>query len=417
MSDFELKRVLEQKLNLKLFMQGFMPILQSDFDELQKQIETIAQSNPYLDVKSSFERSFSHRKSPKSTKDVIEANAFVSESLYEKLLSQITQPLFPTPLSQKIAKEIVEHINEEGYFEGEVDEIAKKYKLDSEIVERIRCRFSHLEPSGVGAKNLLESFIFQLQEFDVDDELYVLISEIIDDFFNIDKFAEHKRFEEAKAIIKKFKNPPALDYIENSLEVIPELFVSFENGEINIRINDKFYPDVTIKNENSSEEFAKTKLKEAKNVLNMLTLRKATLYKIAFTIIEKQISFFFGGELLPLKLQDIADELELNESTISRAISNKYIATESGIVALKELFSTAISKNVSSSEIKSFLKSLIVYEDRLNPLTDEEIVSKISNRYLIALNRRNITKYRAELQIPSSIERKKLYLIGCSFGQ
>lgn len=415
MTNFELKSALKQKQNLQLFMKQWLPLLQSDLHELEGYLNEVSEENPYLDVKSSFQESTAFGKSFQSnfnsSSDAIEALTIDEDSLYEKLNSQIVSPLFPTPISTKIAKEIIESLNEEGYFEGDVDEIAKKLNVDSESVEKVRLRFAYLEPTGVGAKDLAESFLFQLNEFDVDNELYDLTVEIINNLSKIDKYVLNPKFHDAKEIIKKFKNPPAIEYMKTSKQVIPEMFVSVENDEINIQINSKFYPDIKIKDIDVKDPFAKTKIREAQNIEKLLTLRKTTLYRICLAIIEKQLRFFYGGDLIPLKLQDIADELEFNESTISRAISNKYIACERGVFSLKEFFSTAISSTVSASEIKNFIKNLVSYEDKESPLTDQEIADIIEKKYSVKLIRRSITKYRQELNIASSLDRKKLYLI------
>jgi RNA polymerase sigma-54 factor len=409
MTNFELKNALKQKQNLQLFMKQWLPILQNNLEELQTYLSEISEENPYLEVKSSFEVNFRFQKN--FSTNMIEVLTSEEESLYEKLNSQILAPLFPTPISVKIAKEIIENINEEGYFEGDVNEIAKKFNVDGESVEKVRLRFAYIEPSGIGAKDLAESFLFQLNEFELDEELYELLVAIINDFVNMDKYIFNPRFSEAKIILKKFKNPPAIEYLINSREVIPEMFVEIKDDEINIKVNDKFYPDIKIKEIDINDPYAKEKVREAQNIEKLLTLRKTTLYRICLKIIEKQLRFFYGGDLIPLKLQDIADELEFNESTISRAISNKYIASERGVFALKDFFSTAISSTTSSSEIKNFINSLITYENKQNPLTDQQIADIIEKKYLVKLIRRSITKYRQELNIASSLERKKFYLI------
>ena len=128
-------------------------------------------------------------------------------------------------------------------------------------------------------------------------------------------------------------------------------------------------------------------------------------------IVEKQISFFVGGELRPFSMQEIAAELGFAESTISRAVSNKYIECNLGIYPLIFFFSNAVDKDLSSSQIKSYIKSLVDYEDKENPLTDETILEFIETKFGLKMVRRTITKYRKILDIPSSKERKKLYKV------
>lgn len=428
MTNFELKSFLSQKQNLKLFMKQWLPLLQGNLEELQSYLYKVSEDNPYIDIKTHFEKSTSFETKSKKlksgagftrsrTSDKIEALTLCENSLYEILHEQIIYPLFPTQKSVDIAHKIILNLDENGYFDGDIEEIANELNIDSNEVERVRKRFAYLEPSGIGAISLKESFEFQLIDYlnenSLDDKLYNLLMQMIDNFENVDKYVDKKGFKEAKSILKKFKNPPNIEYIQAGQEVIPELSVSVKDSQINIEINSKFYPDINIKSDgiDNSEEFAKEKLKEARNLEKLLTLRKSTLYRITLVIIEKQIKFFYGGELTPLKMQDVADELEFNESTISRAISNKYIECDRGVFALRDFFTNEIGSNISSSEIKSFIKSLIEYEDRDSPLTDRDISEYIEQRYGVKLIRRVVTKYRQELNIASSKDRKRLYLI------
>lgn len=420
MNNLEFKELLLQKQNLKLFMKQWLPILQGGTEDLEHYLVDMERENPYFTVKTNLEKNlFESKKYLKnqssSTSDRIESFEIDKDSLYEKLFSQIEYPLFPTPISQDIAKEIILNINEEGYFEGDIARIAVKYHTTKEEVEKIRNRFSYLEPSGIGAISLTESMQFQLNDFlnetDINESVLKLVHKMIDDFENIDRYIQNEHFKEAKNIIKKFKNPPAIEYVQVSRQIIPEVYVSIDHDQITIKINNSVYPDIIIKSDGSDEDYVKEKIKEAKNIEKLLELRKHTIYKITLAIVEKQIRFFYGGELQPLKMQDIADELEFNESTVSRAISNKYLECNKGIFPIKYFFSNEISNNISSSEIKSFILNLIKYEDKKNPLTDIDLSKLIEQRYHLSLIRRSITKYRQELNIASSIDRKRLYLL------
>lgn len=414
MNRLEIKSLVLQKQNLKLFMKQWLPILQGDFDDLDSYLTKVEQENPYLNIKKHFSQS-SNKPLKNSISDKIELLSISKASLYDKLLAQIEYPLFPTPISKKVAKEIILNINEEGYFDANLEEIAQKFNLDIAECEKIRLRFAYLEPIGVGAVDLKESFNFQLDDLlndtMIEENLLKLLHIMIDNFEKLEKYADLANFSEAKSILKKFKNPPALEFMQSVKAIIPEVYVGFKNDEINIKINNNLYPDINIKGVDSNEEFAKEKLREARNIEKLLELRKHTIYKVTLSIIEKQLKFFYGGELMPLKMQDIADELEFNESTISRAISHKYLECDRGVFALKFFFSNEISNNISSSEVKSFILNLVKYEDRKAPLTDVNISKLIEQRYRVKLIRRSVTKYRQELNIASSVDRKKLYLI------
>lgn len=410
----------KQKQLPRLSMQTWLPLLQCSLSDLDKHIQVITNENPCLDVSSGFEMpesssttshntfmEYQNHVSNSST-DEIEWMSVSSQSLYERLEEQIAAPLFPTPISQKIAKQIIFYINDEGYFEGDIAEVALQCGVDKYKVEQVRQRFSYLEPIGVGAVDYKESFLFQLNDFDTDEELSILLSAIITQFEDIEKFFSHPRIHDAKEIIKHLNNPPAIAYMESVATILPDIFVEFKGEDLNIKINNDFYPNLTVNQIDKHDNFAKQKFKEARELVKLLDLRKATLYNVALVLIEKQYSFFMGSELKPLKLQDVADELGFNESTISRAISDKYLECDRGVFAFKDFFSNAIGE-VSTSEIKQFLKRIIESEDKEKPHSDKYIHESIESRFGVKMVRRSIAKYRQELEIPSFKERKFLY--------
>ena len=402
-----------QKQNLNLSLKLWLPMLQTSIQDLESYLTNLSYENPFLEVTKSKDF-YSNFTSNGTSGEFIESLAFYSNSLNDKISEQIeNDSLFPTPNSKKVALEILCDIDENGYFDGDIEKIAITCNVYKEYVESIRQRFARLGPSGIGALDLEESFLFQLDAFDrkIDDELYNFTKKIIKDIAHVDKYASHHRFNDAKDIIKYFNNPPAIDYINDNVQVIPDFFVEI-NEDIDIRINNAYYPDIKVKNPfNTKNENIKEKLKEAKDLVNLLNLRKSTLYKIVLIIVEKQISFFVGGELRPFSMQEIAAELGFAESTISRAVSNKYIECNLGIFPLKFFFSNAVDKDLSSSQIKSYIKSLVDYEDKETPLTDEAILEFIETKFGLKMVRRTITKYRKILDIPSSKERKKLYKV------
>ena len=401
-------------------MQTWLPLLQCSLSDLDKHIQVITNENPCLEVQSGFEVSESstdkshvafmeyQNNVSNTASDEIEWMSVATESLYEKLDNQISAPLFPTPISQKIAKQIIYYINDEGYFEGDVKEIAEQCGVDAYKVEQVRQRFAYLEPIGVGAVDYKESFLFQLNEYELDDELSVLLSAMIMQFDKIEKFMNHPRIHDAKEMMKKLNNPPAIAYMEPEENILPDMFIESKEDQFTIRINHAFYPDLIVNQIDKYDNFAKQKFKEARELVKLLDLRKATLYNIALVLIEKQYSFFMGGKLMPLRLQDVADELGFNESTISRAISDKYLECDRGVFAFKDFFSNAID-NVSTSEIKEFLKRLVECEDKEKPLSDKHLHEEIEKRFSINMVRRSIAKYRQELDIPAFKERLFLY--------
>lgn len=393
-----------QKQNLQLSLRLWLPLLQAPIQDLEAIFKEHSYDNPFLEYRSSFESNY-------SSSGFIENMSSPQESLQEKVLDQIEAPLFPTPNSQKVAKEILMYINTDGYFEGDIEEIAIKCNTTKEFVESIRQRFAFLEPCGVAALDLIESFMFQLSQIPVDEELNIFVQKIISNLKNIDKYHKHHRFEEATEIIKKFKSPPAIDFQEENEYIVPDFFIKVDD-DISVIMNHSYYPDLIITDPfKSKNEELRDKLKEARDLVNLLDLRKSTLYKLVLLIVEKQMGFFIGSELKPMTMAQVASEIGFEESTISRAVSNKYIKCDRGIFSLKSFFTNAVSSNLSSSEIKNYIQNLIENENHDEPLTDQDLVDLVMKRYDMEMVRRTITKYRKLLNVPSSKERKKIYKV------
>ncbi|QOY53816.1 RNA polymerase factor sigma-54 [Candidatus Sulfurimonas marisnigri] len=400
-----------QKQSLQLSLKLWLPLLQAQVQDLETIFKEHSFDNPFLEYKSSFESNYSSLSTFDNKSSFIENMSLYKESLYDTVLNQIDAPLFPTPSSQKVAHEILQNINSDGYFEGDIEQIAITCNTTNQFVESVRQRFSYLEPSGIGSLDMIESFKFQLSQLFIDDELNLFVQKIIQNLKQIDKYHKHHRFLEATEIVKRFKYPPAIDFQEDSTYIVPDFFVDV-GDDISVKINQSYYPDIIIKDPfKTKNSELKDKLKEARDLVNLLELRKSTLYKLVLIIVEKQMGFFVGSELKPMTMAQVADEIGFEESTISRAVSNKYIKCERGMFSLKSFFTNAVSKNLSSAEIKNYLQNLIENENHEEPLTDQDLVDMVMQRYNMQMVRRTITKYRKLLNVPSSKERKKIYKV------
>ena len=410
------KQTLAPKIKLNQTLRSWLPILQSGLDELKETLEPFIKDNPFATIehknleKNEKKRNFFEQVSRNSVSESIEALSIYKESLYEKLISQINPPLFPTQKSQDIAYKIIECLDDEGYFSYD-DEIFADF-CESEV-ERIRARFAYLEPCGVGAKDVKESFLFQLSEAEASDEIIECAKKIILNFENIEKLRKLKFYNDALKIIKKFKNPPAIEYLEDKKDTVPDIFVLSTSSGISVQINDEYYPEILVDTEglDEKEAFVSSRIKEASELIDALEMRKATLYKIGLMIVEYQYDYFLGGDIKPMKLKDLADELGRNPSTISRAIANKYLSCARGTIALKNFFSTGFDEETSNAAIKEFLLELIKGEDHKKPLSDLKIQELIQAKFNIQIVRRTITKYRKILNIGSSSQRKRAYQI------
>ncbi len=411
------------KHKLSNTLRNWLPILHSSLSELQEAIEPFVEANPVIEVQSNFEKDISSAIPKKilfsqhvsnASSEKIEALTIGHKSLYDVLDEQIDSRLFPTPLSLEIARFVIENLDEGGYYEGDTDSFCTEHGISEEMFERVRSRFRHIEPVGIGAKDVRESFLFQLDNADISDEAYSLAVRMIEDLENIHNYAGEPHFQEAMHVISHFQNPPNIDYQEDGEQIIPDLMIyTDEDGNIEVRLNDDYYPTIHIDTEYAVEhEFITKKIKEAKSLVDALEMRRATLYKVGLMIVEYQYDFFMGGSIKPLTLKTLADEFGHNPSTISRAIANKYIACDRGVFPMKEFFTTAIDEETSNAAIKEFVVELIKNEPREKPLSDMKLLELIQERFKVKMVRRTIAKYRKQLNIAGSSERKKLYKLG-----
>jgi len=409
----------ETKHKLSNTLRNWLPILHSSLSDLGEAMSPFVEANPVVEVESGYEEDF-EKKIPRkiisgavsnSRTEQIEALTIQYRSLHDVLDEQLGAPLFPTPISQKIAEFVVANFDEGGYYEGDTNDFCQKEGIEFEYFEKIRLRFANVDPVGVGALDLSESFLFQLDSSDISDEAYALATIVITDLQAIHSYSDEENFSEVMRVLASFKNPPAIQYQEESAQVIPDLMIYFNDEEnIEVKLNDAYYPIIKIDTNYAVEhEFISQKIKEAKSLVDALDMRKATLYKVGLMIVEYQYEFFTGGQIMPLTLKTLADEFGHNPSTISRAIANKYIACDRGILAMKEFFTTAIDDDVSNAAIKEYLIGLVKEEAHEKPLSDMKLLDIIQDKFKVKMVRRTIAKYRKQLNIAGSSERKKLY--------
>jgi RNA polymerase sigma-54 factor len=409
----------ENKHKLSNTLRNWLPILHSSLSDLGEAMAPFVESNPVVEVESGYEENFESKIPRKvilgavsnSRTEQIEALTIQKRTLRDVLDEQLEAPLFPTPISQEIAQFVVANLDENGYYEGSDEEFCLKSGVTLETFEKTRLRFAYIDPVGIGARDLLESFLFQLDNAEISDSAYPLAVVMIKDMQTIHGYSNEKHFAEVMRVLSTFRNPPSIEYQEESAQVIPDLMIFFNDEDaIEVKLNDAYYPIIKIDvNYAVEHEFVTQKIKEARSLVDALDMRKATLYKVGLMIVEYQYEFFTGGAIMPLTLKTLADEFGHNPSTISRAIANKYIACDRGVMAMKEFFTTAIDEDVSNAAIKEFLSSLVKQESRAKPFSDMKFLELIENKFKVKMVRRTIAKYRKQLNIAGSSERKKLY--------
>ena len=326
-------------------------------------------------------------------------------------------------LERTLCEEIIWNIDERGYLDVELTMIADRFDLNEEDLISLLNLVQNLEPKGIGSRNLQECLLVQLNA-EPRSLQYSIVAECYDDFI-------HKRFEkiekhlkctrdELKIALKQIgrlnPHPGEGKITGREKVVIPDLIIYRRDEKWIIRTNDRGIPELAI-NEmykdlsagkslvEKDKKYLKERVEDAGMLIQAVQQRRHTLAAVMESIIRRQHAFFNGDiEVLePMKLQDIADEINVDISTVSRSTRGKYADTPFGIFELKSFFTSNVELGdgqvVSNREAKQSLKELIDGEDKKSPLTDEQILSLMKDRgYPLA--RRTIAKYRKQLNIP-----------------
>ncbi|MDY6991988.1 MAG: RNA polymerase factor sigma-54 [Pseudomonadota bacterium] len=362
----------------------------------------------------------------------------VPATLYDHLLWQLDLTPF-TELDYAIAMAIIDAIDSDGYLRSSLEDIAQS--LGSEIVverseiEAVLHRIQHFDPVGVGARNLSECLLLQLEELPsqtpwleaarllVKDHLEVLGTH---DYVQLTKRMKLNR-EQLREVINLIQtlNPRPGAQLESSQTtyVMPDVFVKKVKGQWKVELNTEISPKLRINahyanlisraDSSVDTHSLKNHLQEARWFIKSLKSRHETLLKVANCIVRRQSGFLDYGEeaMKPLVLHDIAAELEMHESTISRVTTQKYLHTPRGIFELKYFFSSHVGTSnggeCSSTAIRALIKKLIAVENAAKPLSDSKIAKLLSDRG-INVARRTVAKYREAMVIPPSNERKRL---------
>ncbi|KFZ38860.1 RNA polymerase factor sigma-54 [Shewanella mangrovi] len=360
-----------------------------------------------------------------------------SEGLHEHLEWQKNLTPF-SETDEAIATAIIEAIDERGYLTQSAEEILEALGLDDvevDEVEAVLKRIQHFDPVGVAARDLRECLLIQLSQFsdDVPDlaNARMLIDEYLDliaakDYRTLMRKTRLKEDELRDAInlIQTLNPRPGLVIQESEDEyVIPDVTVWKKNGRWVVELNPDCMPKISINQQyatmarsvrsQSDSQFIRGHLQEAKWFIKSLESRNDTLLKVANCIVQFQQGFFEYGEeaMKPMVLNDIAEAVEMHESTISRVTTQKYMHTPRGIFELKYFFSSHVGTDdggeCSSTAIRAFIKKLVAAENPKKPLSDSKMAQLLAEQG-INVARRTIAKYREAMLIPPSNQRKSL---------
>lgn len=357
--------------------------------------------------------------------------------LQEYLLSQLGC-LALNKLEQRIGRYLIGNINSNGYLVVSVEQAANDVQAAPKLVKKMLQLLQTFDPPGIGARDLRECLSLQLKQKNNADkdtitDLLELVKNHLEDLaagkFNKVAAAMNLpiiRIQELADLLKTLNPKPGAAFSsgEETRYIVPDVFIECVEGEYMIRVNDSLVPRLTINKMYSSilnkpgntddqtKSFIENKLNQALWLIRSIEQRRMTIYRVTEALLEKQREFFVKGikYLKPLTLKEIADKIDVHESTVSRATSNKYVQTPHGIFEFKFFFTPGLKTgkggSTSSESIKQLLQEIIKKEDATKPYSDQSLANLLQERG-IHIARRTVSKYREELGILSAGQRRR----------
>lgn len=448
-----------QKLVMTPQLQQAIKILQLNSIELEQFIQTQLETNPVLEVEEIYSKEDPLLSREREMKEIdwkeyaddyrnsgndygtsayqSGENDFTYENfvsgtatLQEYLLEQYRLTIWNKHYS-KVGEYLIYSLDENGYLNISLEEVAKEFNLGLEEVERVLRGIQTLDPPGVGARSLQECLLIQLDQKEITCPYTRAVIE-----HYLEDIAQNRYPQVAKKLnlpveelqkicdfIRTLEPKPGRAFTSASHSyIVPDVVVKKVGDEYVIIMNEHQGPRLTIredyrrilagKDDQETLKYINDKLNAASWLIRSIEQRRQTIYKVVEKILEKQRGFFEQGKkhLRPMTLKEVAEEIEVHESTVSRATNGKYMETPVGTFELKYFFTSGIEgedgEGVSAESIKSFIKEIIAEEDPKKPLSDNRIAEILSEKGM-PISRRTVAKYREDLFIPASSKRKR----------
>ena len=355
-------------------------------------------------------------------------------TITDHLLVQISE-IELTEEEKRLAQVIIGNIDERGYLRSGIDEMAQAEGCSEEFVEDMLDVIQRLDPPGVGARDLCECLLIQLRNNKLKNGIVEkIVSQHLSELETRNFAAIAKSLGisvevvlENVQIIGDLEPIPARQFgVDLPEYVIPDVYVFKIGDQWLVSLNEEGIPRLRISNmyeemldsltkeKNKEKEYIKEKMKSATWLIKSIQQRQQTIYRVMVKIVERQQDFFEKGVqfLKPMILRDVAEDIEMSESTISRVTNNKYVHTPHGIFELKYFFNSSVTciggENIASASVKNMISDIIKSENAKKPFADQKIVDMLEEKG-IQLARRTVAKYREQLGILPSSRRKKYY--------
>jgi RNA polymerase sigma-54 factor len=356
--------------------------------------------------------------------------AVKSVSLFEHLQWQLGLVELP-PAVERAAREIIGNLGSDGYFSGTLEEIAAAAGTGVEEAAAALAAIQRFDPAGVGARDLRECLLLQLRYWGQEDSLAYRLLEEHADLVETGQMEEIARLEEvdldevreAMERIRHLNPKPGLQYEpDHTIYIQPDVFIYKVGHDYRIDLNEDGLPRLHLnayyrrilengQSTGAEKKFIREKFKNAVELIRNLDHRKRTIYRVCEIIVQRQQEFLDHGFafLKPMLLKDVADELGLHTSTVSRAVTNKWVHCPQGILELRQFFTlgfkTDSGEDISIHILKSRIRELMEKEDPAHPLSDSDLTDML-NRQGVEIKRRTVAKYREEMGIPNSRSRR-----------
>ncbi len=376
---------------------------------------------------SSYSASYEDEERPSFESTLTRKTSLTDHLLWQLKLAQMS------PEEEAIASLIIGNLDDDGYLQADIAEIAAQERVPVEVAERVLKKVQGFDPIGVAARNLQECLLLQAYHLGLKGALaeQVLLKHLPNlENKNYNAIAKDlgvtlQEVIDAVRIIASFEPKPGRPYASDEPQYItPDIYVHKvgddyivvlnEDGMPKLRISSFYRNALHAKGADVAKEYIQEKLRSAVWLIRSIHQRQRTIYKVTKSIIKFQREFFDKGVayLKPLVLRDVAEDIQMHESTISRVTSNKYVHTPQGVFELKFFFNSSINRtdgdSIASQSVKDKIRQIVASENPRKPYSDQKIV-EILKQADIDIARRTVTKYREMMGILSSTQRKRLF--------
>lgn len=335
------------------------------------------------------------------------------------------------PLIREVVVLLVERLDERGLLSASDEELAAETDLGADLIGEARAVLQTLEPIGIGARDAIEAMLLQAAS---DPDLF-LIERLLRE--HLEELSRNKlpgvarslqlSLEELQDLMQRVRtlNPrPAAGFGgDENVSVQPDAFVWLQDGDVKVALDDESLPDLHVnaeyaalagdrRTEREVRDYLRPKLRSARDLIDAVNQRKATLSRVLTAVMRRQLAFLEKGctGIRPLRMSEIADELEVHTSTVSRTVAGKFIQTDRGVFALRDFFDggridAAPSEGQGRMAVGQHIAELVDAEDKVRPMSDDDLVAALA-AHGVQVARRTVAKYRRDLEIPSSYLRR-----------